>query len=93
MWALADVTDSHGGWTAGANVFGAYPVLRWLTLVGGGGATYGSESYMTEYFGVTPADTQASGLRTYRPDAGIRDARGWLVVLVHLSTRWTVGPA
>lgn len=32
-WALWDVTDSHGGWTAGANVFGAYPVLRALTLM------------------------------------------------------------
>jgi outer membrane scaffolding protein for murein synthesis (MipA/OmpV family) len=92
-WALADVTDSHGGWTAGANVFGAYPVFKALTLVGGGAVTYGSASYMDAYFGVTPADTQASGLRTYQADAGIRDVRGWLVALVHLSPRWTVGAA
>jgi outer membrane protein len=46
---------------------------------------------MTAYFGVTPADSAASGLRVYRPDAGIRDVRGWLVALVHLSVRWTVG--
>jgi outer membrane scaffolding protein for murein synthesis (MipA/OmpV family) len=90
-WGLADVTDSHGGWTAGANVFAAYPVLRALTLVGGAALTYGSESYMTSYFGVTPADAQASGLGVYQPDAGIRDARAWLVALVHLSPRWTVG--
>jgi outer membrane scaffolding protein for murein synthesis (MipA/OmpV family) len=92
-WALADVTDSHGGWTAGANVFGAYPVFKALTLVGGGAVTYGSASYMDAYFGVTPADTQASGLRTYQADSGIRDVRGWLVALVHLSPRWTVGAA
>jgi outer membrane scaffolding protein for murein synthesis (MipA/OmpV family) len=91
VWVLADVTDSHGGWTAGVNVFGAYPVFRALTLVGGGAATYGSGSYMSTYFGVTPADAQASGLAVYEPDAGIRDVRGWLVALLHLSPNWTVG--
>ncbi len=91
MWALGDVTDSHGGWTAGGNVFGAYPVLRALTLLGGAALTYGSRSYMTAYFGVTPADAQASGLGVYQPDAGIRDVRGWLVALVHLSPRWALG--
>jgi outer membrane scaffolding protein for murein synthesis (MipA/OmpV family) len=91
VWALGDATDSHGGWTAGGNVFGAYPVLPGLTLVGGAAATYGSASYMTSYFGVTPADAQMSGLGPYEPNAGIRDVRGWLVALVHLSPRWTLG--
>jgi len=90
-WALADVTDSHGGWTAGANLYGAYPVLEALTLAGGVAATYGSGSYMNTYFGVTPADAQASGLGAYQADAGIRDVRSWLVALVHLSPRWTIG--
>jgi outer membrane protein len=90
-WALADVTDSHGGWTAGANVFGAYPVFRALTLIGGGAFSYGSGSYMSTYFGVTPADSEASGLAVYQPDAGVRDVRGWLVALVHLSPHWTIG--
>jgi len=90
-WALADVTDGHGGWTAGANIYGAYPVLQALTLAGGVAATYGSGSYMNTYFGVTPADAQASGLGVYQADAGIRDVRGWLVALVHLSPRWTLG--
>jgi len=91
VWALGDVTDSHGGWTSGGNVFGAYPVLPALTLVGGAATTYGSGSYMTTYFGVTPADAQASGLPAYQSDAGIRDVRGWLVALVHLSPRWALG--
>lgn len=91
FWALADVIDSHGGWTAGVNVFGAYPVFQALTLVGGGAATYGSGSYMDTYFGVTPADALASGLGVYQADAGVRDVRGWLVALVHLSPSWTLG--
>jgi outer membrane protein len=91
LWALADVTDSHGGWTMGGNVFGTYPVLRGLTLAGGVGFTYGSASYMDTYFGVTSADAQASGLGVYQAGAGLRDVRGWLVALVHLSPSWTVG--
>jgi outer membrane protein len=91
VWVLADVTDSHGGWTAGGNVFGSYPVFKALTLLSGAGFTYGSGSYMSAYFGVTPADAQASGLRTYQADAGIRDVRGWLVALLHLSPNWTIG--
>jgi MipA family protein len=46
---------------------------------------------MNTYFGVTPADAQASGLGVYQAEAGIRDVRGWLVALVHLSPRWTLG--
>ena len=91
LWGVADATGSHDGYTLGASVFGAYPVARPVTLVGGGGLTYGSRSYMDAYFGVTPADTAASGLRTYEPGAGVRDVRAWLVALLHLSVNWTVG--
>jgi outer membrane protein len=90
-WTLWDVTESHGGWTVGANVYGAYPVARPVTLTAGSGVTYGSGSYMRTYFGVTPGDSVASGLSAYTPDAGLRDVRGWLVVLVHLSPNWTIG--
>jgi MipA family protein len=90
-WALFNVTDSDGGWTFGANVYGAYPVAQPVTLVAGSGATYGSVSYMRNNFGVTAADSVASGLPIYTPGDGVRDVRGWLAVLVHLTTNWTVG--
>ncbi len=90
-WALWDVTDSHGGWTTGASVFGSYPVLKPLTLGGGVGTTYGSGSYMSTQFSVTPADALASGLPVYQADAALRDARAWLLALLHLSKSWSVG--
>jgi outer membrane scaffolding protein for murein synthesis (MipA/OmpV family) len=89
-WALQDVTDGHNGWTAGASVYGAYPLAGAVTLMGGAGATYGSRSYMEAYFGVTPEDALASGLRVYQPGAAVRDVRGWLLALLHLSPRWHV---
>jgi outer membrane protein len=91
-WTLWNVTDTEdGGWTVGANVYGAYPIALPLTLMGGGGATYGSRSYMRTNFGITPADAAASGLPIYTPDDGVRDVRGWLALLLHLHPKWTIG--
>ena len=91
-WTLWNVTDTEdGGWTVGANVYGAYPIALPVTLMAGSGVTYGSRSYMRNNFGITPADAAASGLPIYTPDDGVRDVRGWLVLLVHLSPKWTVG--
>lgn len=90
-WTLWNVTDSEGGWTVGANVYGAYPIARPVTLTAGSGVTYGSGAYMRQNFGITPEDSVASGLPVYSAGAGIRDVRGWLVLLVHLSPKWTIG--
>jgi outer membrane scaffolding protein for murein synthesis (MipA/OmpV family) len=46
---------------------------------------------MDEYFGVTADDSLASGLAVYTPGGGVRDARAWLVALVHLGPQWHVG--
>lgn len=56
-------------------------MARALTLAAGIGSTYGSGSYRESSFGVTPADSLASGLRAYDAGPGLRDLRGWLVVL------------
>jgi outer membrane protein len=91
-WTLWNVTDTEdGGWTVGANVYGAYPIALPVTLTGGSGVTYGSRSYMRNNFGITARDAAASGLPIYTPDDGVRDVRGWLVLLLHLSPKWTVG--
>lgn len=91
VWTLADVTGGHDGWTTGANVFGMYPVALPVTIAAGAGVTYADGNYMDTYFGVTPADSQASGLAPFSAGAGVRDARGWLVGMLHLSPRWHLG--
>jgi outer membrane protein len=90
-WALGDVSGIYNGWTAGGNAYATQPVAKMVTLAGGAAFTYGSGNYMDEYFGVTPADSLASGLPVYVPGSGIRDARGWAVALLHLSKQWHVG--
>lgn len=90
-WALGDVSGVFDGWTAGLNAYVSQPVAKMVTLAGGAAFTYGSGNYMNEYFGVTPADSLASGLPAYVPGSGVRDGRGWAVAILHLSPRWHVG--
>jgi outer membrane protein len=90
-WALGDVSDVYNGWTAGLNAFATQPVAKMVSLAGGAAFTYGSGNYMDEYFGVTPADSLASGLPVYVPGSGVRDVRGWAVAILHLSKQWHIG--
>jgi outer membrane protein len=87
-WALGDASGTYNGWTAGLNAFAMQPVARMITLAGGAGFTYGSGNYMDEYFGVTPADSLASGLPIYAPGGGMRDVRAWIAALIPLNPRW-----
>jgi MipA family protein len=87
-WALGDVSGAYNGWTAGINAYAMQPVAKMLTLGGGVASTYGSGNYMDEYFGVTPADSAASGLPVYLPGGGVRDLRGWAAAVLHLSPHW-----
>jgi outer membrane protein len=90
-WALGDVSGAYGGWTAGLNAFAMEPVARMVSVAGGAALTYASENYMDEYFGVTAADSLASGLPVYTPGGGLRDVRAWLTALVHLGPQWHIG--
>lgn len=83
-----DVTNSSSGWTSAASLYGSFPISKPLVLLAGTGTTYASSSYMNENFGVTPYDTQVSGLKSYFADSGFRDARGWVGTMFNLSREW-----
>ena len=90
-WAHGDVTGVYNGWNAGLNAFAMQPVAKMVTLGGGAAFTYGSSNYMDEYFGVTTSDALATGLPVYQAGAGVRDVRGWVAALLHLSPQWHLG--
>jgi MipA family protein len=89
--ALGDASGVYNGWTGGLNAFVMQPAAKMVTLAGGAAFTYGSGNYMDEYFGVTPADSLASGLPVYVPGSGVRDVRGWAAAVLHLSPQWHLG--
>ena len=46
---------------------------------------------MSSFFDVTPAESAASGLRTFDADAGFKDIKIGLMGLFHISEKWHVG--
>lgn len=61
---------------------------HWLTLTANGGATYASSQYMDSFFGVTAAQSAASGLAAFGADAGIKDAFLSLTADVRIDDQW-----
>jgi outer membrane protein len=88
VWGLWDVSGVHEGATAGARVFGMYPVAQPFTLAVGAAITWGSDNYMDTYFSVSSDDSTKSGLPVFAASSGVRDARGWLLGMLHFSRKW-----
>ena len=88
VWGLWDVSGVHEGSTAGVRVFGMYPVARPVTLAAGAATTWGSDNYTDTYFGVSPTDAVRSGLPVFAASSGMRDVRGWILGMFHLSRKW-----
>jgi outer membrane protein len=88
VWGLWDVSGVHEGATAGIRVFGMYPVAQPVTLAAGAATAWGSDNYTDTYFSVSSPDSIRSGLPVFSASSGMRDVRGWLLGMFHLSRNW-----
>lgn len=88
---LHDVTGEHDGFVASGSVKYFQPVSRAITLSGGLSTSYGSDDYMSTYFGVNGADAARSGLSSFDADGGFRDVRANVMAIFSLSPNWHVG--
>ncbi|HEY0686873.1 MAG TPA: MipA/OmpV family protein [Steroidobacter sp.] len=52
--------------------------------------TWSNEDYTQAYFGITPAQAQASGLREFTAESGIKDAGASMMLHYMLSEHWRV---
>ncbi len=64
--------QGHGGTILDFSVDLAMPIDDRLTITASPSATWVSSRYMRRYFGVTPAQSAASGFSTYAPDGGVK---------------------
>jgi outer membrane scaffolding protein for murein synthesis (MipA/OmpV family) len=55
-----------------------------------GEATWGSSKANNFYYGVTPAQSAASGFATYAPGSGLKDTAFGVIASYDLSRRWTL---
>ncbi len=54
------------------------------------GATFANSGYMQDYFGVSAAQSSASGYKRYTPDSGLRDVTVGLGLQYQVSRDWMV---
>ena len=86
-----DLLSEHEGWIASSGVQGWYPIERLAEVGLALGTTYGSGDYMGTFFDVRAADSAQSGLAAFDADAGFRDVRLTLGVVVPITEHWLLG--
>ena len=86
-----DVTGSYGGYFL--DLYARYwlPVSRAVDIGLGVSTNFGGNSYMNEFFGVTPDDSARSELPAFNADAGLQAIEITPMVMVHLSESWHAG--
>ena len=67
------------------------PLSRTVFVGVGAGVSWSTDSFMAQRFGVTPADSAASGLPVYTAGSGMRQVYAWPAVIVRVSERWFLG--
>jgi len=89
--ALWDLGDASGGYSS--NVFARYwaPVSRAIDVGVAGNFQYSDENFNDTYFGVSAADSTASGLPTFNADSGVTSYSIMPMAMIHLSREWHVG--
>ncbi len=81
----------YGGVRASATGSLWVPAHRRVMLGAGLGMTWVSRSFNQTYFGVTAADSAASGLPIYSPGGGLQQVTGWLAAIYQIDRHWYAG--
>jgi len=84
------VTGDDTGGIARFGLESRIPVTPWLTLTATGGATWADDDYMQSYFGVTAAQSAASGLAAFDADSGVKDVFFGLTGDIPVAERWSL---
>jgi MipA family protein len=88
--ARQDIISGHGGGTlrldAAYTVFQAAPVALGVNAT----ATWATGKYMRSYFGVTPAQSAASGLPVFMPGSGFKDVGMEINANYVIASQWAI---
>lgn len=88
--ARHDVISGHGGGSvrldAGYTVFQAAPVALGVNV----NSTWVTGKYMRSFFGVTPAQSAASGLPVYNPGSGFKDVGAEISANYMFASQWAL---
>lgn len=68
-----DISNAHDGMLAETGLTYAMEVSPQLTVRFGPSLTWGNQAYMRKFYGITAAESAASGLTAYEPKSSFRD--------------------
>jgi outer membrane scaffolding protein for murein synthesis (MipA/OmpV family) len=88
--AVQDTGDRHGGTLAQLQVDYGRPLGARLYAQFDASATWADDKYTRSYFGITPAEAQASGLRPFVASGGVKDVGTSVSLTYLLSRHWRV---
>lgn len=83
-----DLLGKGSGWIADAGVSRQWALAPRTRLHFGSTLTFGSDTYMQSWYGVTAAQAQRSGYRVYTPGSGLRDLSADLTLRHEFEARW-----
>ena len=83
-----DISHTHDGLVAQGSVGWSFPMTPRLRASIGTSATWTDGSYMQTYFGITPGQAAASGLRPYQAGSGGKDITSSVRLEYALSNHW-----
>lgn len=69
----------------------SYPVSERLMVIPSVTVHWANDKHMSNYFGISAAQSRASGLPAFDADAGIKDVTSSLTAIYKLNERWHVG--
>lgn len=84
------VTGDDTGGIARLGVETRLPMFERFKVVATGGVTWADDDYMQSYFGVTGAQSFASGLAVFDAEAGIKDVFLGMSADVPITERWSL---
>ena len=88
--AVKTVSGGTKGMTADASLSYPIKVSSRLTLTPMIGTTWADRKYNDGYFGITSAESLASGLPQFTAGSGFKDVSGWLTASYRLTDRLTL---
>lgn len=80
----------HNTWAGDLGADGISYPYEGLTLTLGPRVSFGSQRFMNTYFGISPEDSEASGLASFAPEAGIYGAGMELGARYLFNERWGI---
>lgn len=87
---MQDVADGHGGFLWGLSLGYDVPLSQKLRVGAGLSTSYGSDDYMSSYFGIDRDNSARSGLAQYDAETGFNDVGASLRANYAFDERWGI---